>query len=79
LLGLGLGWLGAQLAVQTVGRTMHALYFGRAVDSAGFDFHEALIALAVAMVASTVAGWRPARLAANTPPAQIASRTGSAN
>jgi putative ABC transport system permease protein len=79
LLGLGLGWLGAQLAVKTVGLTMHALYFGRAVDSAAFDFHEALLALAVAMAASTVAGWRPARLAANTPPAQIASRTGSSN
>ena len=79
LLGLGLGWLGAQLAVQTVGRTMHALYFGRAVDAAAFDFREALIALAVAMTASTVAGWRPARLAANTPPAQISTRTGTSN
>ncbi len=79
ILGLALGWLGAQLAVQTVGRTMHALYFGRNVDSAPFDFQEALIALIVAVAASTVAGWRPAQLAANTPPAQIASRTGTAS
>lgn len=79
LLGLGLGWLGAQLAVQTVGRTMHALYFGRAVEAAAFDFKEALLALAVAVAASTLAGWRPARLAANTPPAQIAARAGSSS
>jgi putative ABC transport system permease protein len=79
LVGLGFGWLGAQLAVKTVGQTMKSLYLAHTVDSAAFDFHEALIALAVAVAASVFAGWRPACLAANTPPAQIASRTPTSN
>jgi putative ABC transport system permease protein len=77
ILGLGLGWLGAQLAVKMVARTVNALYFASPADSAPFDCGEAAIALVVSVVASTVAGWRPARIAANTPPAQIAVRTGT--
>lgn len=79
LLGLGLGWLGAQLAVKMVARTVNALYFASSADSAAFDFSEAGIALVLSVLASTFAGWRPARVAANTPPAQIAVRTGTAN
>jgi putative ABC transport system permease protein len=79
LLGLGLGWLGAQLAVKMVARTVNALYFASAADSAAFDFNEAGIALVLAVLASTFAGWRPARIAANTPPAQIAMRAGTSN
>ena len=79
LLGLGLGWLGAQLAVKMVARTVNALYFSSAADSAPFDFCEAGSALVLSVLASTFAGWRPARVAANTPPAQIAVRTGSTN
>ncbi len=77
LLGLGLGWLGAQLAVKMVARTVNALYFASAADSAAFNFSEAGLALALAVVASMLAGWRPARVAANTPPAQIAVRAGA--
>jgi putative ABC transport system permease protein len=79
LLGLGLGWLGAQLAVKMVASTVNALYFSSSADSAAFDFNEAIIALVLAVVASILAGWRPARIAANTPPAQIAVRTDAAN
>jgi putative ABC transport system permease protein len=79
LLGLGLGWLGAQLAVKVVARTVNALYFASSADSAAFNLPEAVTALALAVVASTFAGWRPARVAANTPPAQIAVRTGATN
>ncbi len=77
LAGLGVGWLGAQLAVKMVGRTVNALYFANSADSAPFNFEEAAMALALAVAASTIAGWRPARLAANTPPAQVATRGGS--
>lgn len=79
LLGLGLGWLGAQVAVKMVARTVNALYYANSVDFAAFDFTEALVALVLAVVASTFAGWRPARVAANTPPAQIAVRAGTSN
>jgi len=79
LLGLGLGWLGAQLAVKMVGKTVNALYYASSVNSAAFSFSEAAIALVLAVVASTIAGWRPARVAANTPPAQVAVRAGTTN
>ena len=79
LVGLGLGWLGAQLAVKMVARTVNALYFASSADSAAFDFSEAGVALVLSVLASTFAGWRPARIAANTPPAQIAVRGGTAN
>jgi putative ABC transport system permease protein len=77
LLGLGLGWLGAQVAVQMVGRTVNALYYATSVNSAAFNLSEASVALLLSVVASTFAGWRPARVAANTPPAQVATRAGT--
>lgn len=79
LLGLALGWVGAQMAVKMVGRTVNALYFATSVDAAPFNFQEAAVALILAIIASTVAGWRPARIAANTPPAQVANRAGTTN
>lgn len=79
LLGLGLGWLGAQVAVKMVGKTVNALYYANSVDSAAFNFGEAAVALILAVIASTLAGWRPAQVAANTPPAQVASRAGTTN
>jgi putative ABC transport system permease protein len=77
--GLGLGWLGAQLAVKMVARTVNALYFASSADSAAFDFSEAAGTMALSVLASTFAGWWPARAAANTPPAQIAVRGGASN
>ena len=79
VVGLGLGWLGAQLAVKMVGRTVNALYYASSVDSAPFNFREAGVALLLSVLASILAGWRPARMAAITPPAQVATRAGAAN
>ena len=79
VVGLGLGWLGAQLAVKLVGRTVNALYYASSADSAPFDAVEAGIALLLSVLASTVAGWRPARAAATTPPAQVAARAATTN
>ena len=79
LLGLGLGWLGAQGAVRMVGLTVNALYYATSVETAPFDLPEAILALFLAVLASILAGVRPARTAANTPPAQIASRAGAAS
>jgi putative ABC transport system permease protein len=78
LLGLGLGWLGAQLAVKMVGRTVNALYFASSVESAAFSPQEGMIALLLAIIASMLAGWRPARVAASTPSAQVMARAGAA-
>ena len=78
LLGLGLGWIGAQGAVRLVGRTVNALYYASAADSAAVSWPEAAIALSLAIAASIIAGWIPARAAALTPPAQMAARGSSA-
>lgn len=73
-LGALLGWGGAQLAVRLVGRTVNALYYATTVKYAQLDGGEFLAALALAVAASLVAGWWPARQAAKIPPAQILSR-----
>lgn len=77
LLGLLLGWLGAQGAVRIVGRTVNALYYATSADAASLDLGEALLALVLAIAASLLAGWLPARTAATTPPAQMLVRGGS--
>ncbi len=74
LLGLLLGWLGAQGAVRGVGQTVNSLYYATAVRSASLDPVESASALALAIVASLLAGGWPARQAANTPPAQLIGR-----
>jgi putative ABC transport system permease protein len=78
LAGLALGWAGAQGAVRLVGRTVNALYYASAADSAALSWSEAIVALLMAIFASVVAGWIPARAAALTPPAQMASRGSAA-
>jgi putative ABC transport system permease protein len=76
-LGLGLGWAGAQAAVQAVGRTVNTLYFATAVSSASLHAGEAGMALALGTLAGVAAGWWPAREASRTPPAQILLRSGA--
>ena len=65
MLGLCLGWLGAQVAVKMVGKTVNALYYSTSVNSAAFDLGEAAMALGVSVISSLIAGWIPARVAAN--------------
>ncbi|HEV2693804.1 MAG TPA: FtsX-like permease family protein [Verrucomicrobiae bacterium] len=74
VLGALLGWGGAQFAVRFVGRTVNALYYATTVQFAQLDLTEFSIAVALAVAASLVAGWWPARQAARIPPAQILSR-----
>jgi putative ABC transport system permease protein len=73
-LGALLGWGGAQVAVRFVGRTVNALYYTTSVQSARLSGGELLLALGIALGASLIAGWWPARQAAKIPPAQILSR-----
>jgi putative ABC transport system permease protein len=74
VLGLILGWAGAQGAVRGVGQTVNSLYYATAVRSASLDPVEAGAAVLLAIVASLVAGGWPARQAATTPPAQLIGR-----
>lgn len=74
-LGILLGWAGAQLAVRAVGQTVNALYFSTSVQAAHLAPSEALIGLAAGVLASVLAGWVPARVAAETPPAQVLLRS----
>jgi putative ABC transport system permease protein len=74
VLGLILGWAGAQGAVRGVGQTVNSLYYATAVQSASLDPVEAAAALLLAITASLVAGGWPARQAATTPPAQLIGR-----
>ncbi len=73
-LGVLLGWIGAQGAVGAVTRTMNALYGATSEQRAALSAGEALLALAIAILASLVAAWWPARMAARTPPAQMLGR-----
>jgi putative ABC transport system permease protein len=75
IFGALLGWGGAQLAVQLVGRTVNALYFATTVQTAQLNGAEFFIAIALAVTASLVAGWWPARQAAKIPPAQMLARS----
>ncbi len=75
VLGLLLGWAGAQFAVRAVGQTVNALYFSTSVAAAHPSLGEALLGLAAGLLASLVAGWAPARAAAATPPAQVLVRS----
>lgn len=82
-LGLGMGWLGAQGAVQLVGRTVNALYYANGANSAQLTAGESIGAFVLSIGTSLLAGWWPARVAAQTPPAQVLVRhrtpTGSRN
>jgi putative ABC transport system permease protein len=73
-LGILLGWGGAQVSVQFVGRTVNALYFANSAAAARLEWDEGLIALGLAAAAAIAAGWAPARAAAETPPAESIRR-----
>jgi putative ABC transport system permease protein len=75
LLGVVLGWAGAQGAVRAIGRTVNTLYFATTVSTAQLDPAEIWLGLALGVIASVAAGWWPAREAARTPPAQVLGRS----
>ena len=70
-LGVLLGWLGAQAAVGGVTKTMNALYGATSEQQAALSLSEALQALSISVLASLIAAWWPARMAARTPPAHM--------
>jgi putative ABC transport system permease protein len=70
-LGVLLGWLGAQAAVGGVTKTMNALYGATSEQQAALSVREALLALSISMLASLIAAWWPALMAARTPPAHM--------
>ena len=74
LLGLAVGYLGAQIAVQRVAQTVNALYVSSAASAAGWHWGEAAVAFGLGIVASVAAGVLPARDAAETPPAHVLRR-----
>ena len=73
-LGVLLGWLGAQGAVGGVTNTMNALYGATSEQQAALSWSEALLALSISILASLIAAWWPARMAARTPPAHMLGR-----
>jgi putative ABC transport system permease protein len=69
--GVVLGrWLGNG-AVQAVSQTVHSLYYANAARSVTLGITETSLAIGCAVVASLLAGWVPAKSAAETPPAQL--------
>ncbi len=69
--GVLLGWGLAQGAVRMVSQTVNALYYATHARAAALLPDEALAAVGLAVLASLLAGWLPAREAASTPPAQL--------
>ncbi len=74
MLGLLVGWLGAQAAVGGVSKTVNALYGASSVQGASLYLGEAALSLGIALVTSLVAAWWPAREAARTPPVHMLGR-----
>ena len=68
--GLIIGWLLAQGTVQAIARTVNALYMNTTATAAQWDNTEALLASSMGILVSLLAGWVPAKDAANTPPIQ---------
>ncbi|HJV22423.1 MAG TPA: FtsX-like permease family protein [Holophagaceae bacterium] len=73
-LGVGLGWLLAQAAVQVVSRTLRLHYGLSDATSADLLPEEALAAFGCGLLACLVAAWIPARKAAHTPPIPLLKR-----
>ena len=54
--GLAMGWVGAQGAVQLVGRTVNALYHSSSADAAALHGTEAILALVASVATCLLAG-----------------------
>jgi len=78
LLGVLLGWAGAQGAVRFVARTMEALYGAASARHADLRAWEAAAALILGTLTCLLAAWIPARRAALTPPVQLLARGSAA-
>jgi len=78
LLGIGLGWAGAQGAVRFVARTMEALYGAASARSAALGAPEAAAAFVLGTLTCLLAAWVPAHRAAATPPVQLLARGAAA-
>ncbi len=74
VLGTLFGWLAAQFSVRAIAQTVNALYQASAAQAAHLTPADVGIGLSLGIAASLVAGWVPAREAAQTPPAQILVR-----
>lgn len=74
LLGIGLGWLGAQVSVRLVAQTVNALYYATTTAAASPDPREIAGGFLAGVAACVIAGWIPARSAAATLPAQLLPR-----
>ena len=72
--GIAVGFLLSQAMVRAVASTVNGLYFETVADSAGFDLREAGLAFAFGLVVSLLAGWMPAREAANVAPAHALAK-----
>jgi len=78
VLGLAVGWLGAQAAVGGVSRTVNALYGASSVQTAALHPGEAALSLGIALITSLIAAWWPAREAARTPPVHLLGKKSAA-
>ncbi len=74
LAGALLGVVAAQGAVRAVSATINQLYAAAPAGSAWPEIGDIVGAVALGVGCSLVAGWRPAREAALTPPAQLLGR-----
>lgn len=74
LVGIALGWIGAQFSVQAVAQTVNALYQATAVEAARLTWTDVGIGLLLGTGCGLLTGWIPAREAARTPPAQVLAR-----
>lgn len=70
-LGMIIGRLLGTGAVVAVSQTVHSLYYANATRTVALTSTEAALTLACAIGAALLAGWIPARSAAQTPPAQL--------
>ena len=74
ILGVSIGWIGAQAAVRGVAGTMTALYGASSARLAELHASEAAAGVLLCVFTSLCAAWWPARQAARLPPAAALGR-----